>query len=110
MYLTPCLTQPACGRNHWKIYRMAEGEPHSSWAISLAEVKRGVFQRDVPGVVKAVTHVISSSDPWRANMLYAGYTIRDWLCYRMYQSGEEGVRFNYINYVWYCTSMIFYDT
>ena len=38
------------------------GRLHSR-ATSLADVKRGVYQRDVPGVVKAGTGVISRSDP-----------------------------------------------
>ena len=42
-----------------------------SGAIALAEVKRGVCQRDVPGVAKAGrlnSDVISYSDPWRARI------------------------------------------
>ena len=42
---------------------MTRGRPQSSWAISLADVKRGLFQRDVPGVEKAGTDIISRSDP-----------------------------------------------
>ena len=38
------------------------------WVILFADVKRGVFQKDVLGVMKAGADVISRSDPWRAMM------------------------------------------
>ena len=31
---------------------VSEGQQHSLWAMSLAELSRGVLQRDLPGVVK----------------------------------------------------------
>ena len=32
-----------------KATRYAGGRPHSLWVISLADVTRGIFQKDVPG-------------------------------------------------------------
>ena len=46
---------------------MTGGQPHSSWAVSLANVKGGVFQV-LPGVVKAGTDVVSCSTPWWARL------------------------------------------
>ena len=40
-----------CGWSYPKWYHMARGQPHSSLAISLVELKRGVLQRDVLGTV-----------------------------------------------------------
>jgi len=37
------------GWKHPKLYHMTGGWPHPLWAISLADVKRGLFQNDVPG-------------------------------------------------------------
>jgi len=44
-----------------KLFHMARGQPHSSWAISLAGIK-GVLIA-VPGVVKSGTDVINCSNP-----------------------------------------------
>ena len=48
---------------------MTGSRPLSSSAISLAELKNGVMQWDVAGVLMTGTGVISSSDPWRAMMV-----------------------------------------
>jgi len=45
----------------------------ASWAglvegSSLLDIKMGVFQRDVPGLVKAGTDVTSHSDSWLVRM------------------------------------------
>ena len=34
-------------------YGKWQKSPHSLWAITLADVKRGFFERDVPGVEKS---------------------------------------------------------
>ena len=48
---------------------MTRGRPHSIWVNSLADVKRGVFERDVPGKRRAGTDVISRSDSWHERMV-----------------------------------------
>ena len=47
---------------------MTGGRQHSSWAISLTLINRGVLHRDVSWVVKAVIDVVSCSEAWRAAM------------------------------------------
>jgi len=39
--------------------------------MSLAELRRGVLQRDMPGVLKAGIDIISSSDHWHTMMPHA---------------------------------------
>ena len=48
---------------------MTEVQPLSSLAISTAELKVTVLQRDQPGVLLSGAGVISSSDPWRARIV-----------------------------------------
>ena len=50
---------------------MTGGRPHSLWVISLADVKRGFFQKDAParGRVKARSDLINRSDLWCRDVL-----------------------------------------
>ena len=50
---------------------MTIGQPHSLWAISLADAKRELFERDVPGWRRAGIDVTSHSDPWCERMVLA---------------------------------------
>ena len=49
-------------------YYLTTCQPYALWAVSLAEVKRGVFERDVAGVEKAGTDVIRRSKHRRSRM------------------------------------------
>jgi len=67
------VTQAVHCWNHSKLYLMAGGQPHSSWAISLPELIFTVLQRNQPGIWLTDSDVISSSDPWHAMMICCVY-------------------------------------
>ena len=52
-----------------EIIQNTRGQPHSLWAISLADVKGGGFERDVPGVERAGIDLVSHSNPRHARMV-----------------------------------------
>jgi len=43
------ITRAACDWNHTELYHKTEGQPNLMWVVSLAVLKRGVWQRDLPG-------------------------------------------------------------
>ena len=55
--------------HEWHVAEIKQNDITWLKAISLADVKLGVFQRGVPVVVKAGAELLSHNDPWLARIV-----------------------------------------